>query len=659
MKLINKLYILLIPVILLALMISIYVNINEFNKRIDEAQKNYISANIEDVLNLQNNPIFLHYFDSVQYDLIHEAKIDQENIKLLFNKKYNINQQYSGSMEHIVLVSKNKDIIATASKELNLEIGRVHADKYLENKPYYKSIASIITEQYHGIIVPIYEGDRKELISKDELKGFLVVVYKLQIQSISQLKKEILTNAILFNSLFLAAFLLIIYLISKQIAEPINYLAKQIETLDLEEYENIKLNTNIKEFLFLNQILLENSKEIVKEKKEIADLNATLEEKVKLRTKELEDARDNIKQYQLLFSQNKTIMLFIEPDTEAIIDANQAALNFYGYTYDEIKKLNMSNINTFSSDEMENEIKKSQLEKRNYFIFRHKLKDETIKDVEVHYGYINIKNKSLQYYIIHDITEEIVQKMLAKEEEEILQHQAKLISMGEMLENVSHQWRQPLTIISTSASAIQMEKEFETLTDEYLESSLLRIIDTTKKLSKTIDNFIDFFKTNDKKENFKLYDLWNNTLEIVGSKFKNIGISININIQDIEDVQIYGIKSELAEVIMNVLDNSRDALESKNIDEKYIFVQIYKENNNAVIIIQDSGGGIQDDIINKIFEPYFTTKHKYQGIGLGLYRSEEIINKHLGGVIQVSNSEVVFESKKFMGAKFIITLPLS
>ena len=110
---------------------------------------------------------------------------------------------------------------------------------------------------------------------------------------------------------------------------------------------------------------------------------------------------------------------------------------------------------------------------------------------------------------------------------------------------------------------------------------------------------------------------------------------------------------------MNILNNSRDALEKNNINEKYIFVQIYKENNNAVISIQDSGGGIKDDIINKIFEPYFTTKHQSQGTGLGLHMTYNFIVDGMKGSLKAKNICFDYENENYNGAEFTITLPLS
>ena len=111
-------------------------------------------------------------------------------------------------------------------------------------------------------------------------------------------------------------------------------------------------------------------------------------------------------------------------------------------------------------------------------------------------------------------------------------------------------------------------------------------------------------------------------------------------------------------VILNILNNSIDAFENKKDIEKYIFIDIYKEQNQAILIIKDSAGGIKEDILNRIFEPYFTTKHKSQGTGIGLYMSLEIIQKHMDGTLTATNEEFTYENKDFKGAMFKIILPL-
>ncbi len=258
--------------------------------------------------------------------------------------------------------------------------------------------------------------------------------------------------------------------------------------------------------------------------------------------------------------------------------------------------------------------------------------------------------------VFTNITKQKEQEKLLKDKEQILFQQSKMASMGEMLENIAHQWRQPLSIISTSASGLQAQKEFNQLDDKFLDSSLCTIVESTQHLSKTIDDFRNFFKPDKEKINFLLGDALEKSLNIVNSKFKNRSIKIEKNIVKI---LLKGFENELVQVIMNILNNAKDILEDKDINDRFIIINSYEEDKvYAVLTIQDSGGGIKNDILGKVFEPYFTTKHQKQGTGIGLYMSEEIISKHMHGKLTVENRTFNHNGKQYTGALFKIYIPL-
>jgi signal transduction histidine kinase len=130
-------------------------------------------------------------------------------------------------------------------------------------------------------------------------------------------------------------------------------------------------------------------------------------------------------------------------------------------------------------------------------------------------------------------------------------------------------------------------------------------------------------------------------------------------IKNVEDITILSLENELIQVIMNIFVNAKDALRHTIGDEKYIMIDVYKKEDNLIIQVKDSGGGIKDEIIDKIFEPYFTTKHKFKGTGIGLYMSKLLVEKHLKGSINVKNEEFTFMDKIHKGALFEIVLPIS
>ena len=249
-------------------------------------------------------------------------------------------------------------------------------------------------------------------------------------------------------------------------------------------------------------------------------------------------------------------------------------------------------------------------------------------------------------------------KVISKElqnKEAILNHQSKMAAMGEMLENIAHQWRQPLSVITTSTSAIQLKHELNMLNDKFLNESIESILENSEYLSHTIDDFRGFFQKEKEKEVFLLKDSIEKTLKLLQSKLKKQNLIVSSEDNNIE-VKTY--KNELIQVILVVLNNAKDALENLLDNEKLIFIKTFKDNEFAYIEIKDNAKGIKENIINKIFDPYFTTKHQSKGTGIGLYMAREIVTKHLEGEILAKNTQYIYNNQTYFGAKFTIKLPL-
>ena len=237
---------------------------------------------------------------------------------------------------------------------------------------------------------------------------------------------------------------------------------------------------------------------------------------------------------------------------------------------------------------------------------------------------------------------------------ELLSQKSKLAAMGEMIGNIAHQWRQPLSIITTASSGVKIQKEMNCLTDKTLFDSMDTISTTAEHLSNTIDDFKDFFKPDKEKTIFMLD-------KPIEKTFKLLAAQLNTNdvvfIKDIETLKVEGYERELIQVLLNIINNSLDAF-CEDSTYKYVFINVYRENGNVIIKIKDNAGGIKGDLIKRIFEPYFTTKHKSQGTGLGLYISQEIISRHMNGIIEVQNNKFTYKNKQYTGALFKIILPL-
>ena len=226
--------------------------------------------------------------------------------------------------------------------------------------------------------------------------------------------------------------------------------------------------------------------------------------------------------------------------------------------------------------------------------------------------------------------------------------------MGEMIGNIAHQWRQPLSLISTVSSGLKFKYEMGTFNEKEYVSSLEKILESTNYLSNTIDDFRNFFKTDKEVVEFSIQSVITKSINLMGNSFTSDNVSLELNINN---QLVIGYENELLQSLLNILNNAKDALKEKE-DNKVIIISTDIINDILRINIQDSAGGVPQDIINKIYEPYFTTKHQSQGTGIGLYMTKEIIVKHMNGQIEVSNTEFEYNNNKLTGALFSISIPL-
>jgi signal transduction histidine kinase len=270
-----------------------------------------------------------------------------------------------------------------------------------------------------------------------------------------------------------------------------------------------------------------------------------------------------------------------------------------------------------------------------------------------------VEKKTYQLKELNDKLEEKIEERVLeiKEKDSILIQQTKMAAMGEMLQNIAHQWRQPLSSISTSSTGVKLLNEMNVLNDSDLNKSMDNINESAQYLSQTIEDFRDFFDPrNSKQKEFKIAHTINKTLKLVKSQFAAKEIEI---IKHIEDISIVSIENELIQVLVNILNNSRDALIKKENQKRMVFINVYKRENRLIIEIKDNANGIKEEIIYRIFEPYFTTKHQSQGTGVGLYMSENIIRTHLKGTINVKNETYIYNERNYTGAKFTIEINLA
>ena len=231
--------------------------------------------------------------------------------------------------------------------------------------------------------------------------------------------------------------------------------------------------------------------------------------------------------------------------------------------------------------------------------------------------------------------EEEIQKRL--EHEKLLIEQSRLAEMGDMIGNIAHQWRQPLNALSLVIGNIKDAYSFGKLDDVRLEKSVEKSNMLIQKMSTTIDDFRDFFKPEKDKKVFTLEESVEDTLNLLEASLKNSNIRLEKEFSG--NIMIKGYHNEFTQVILNILNNSKDALLEKDIEEPFIKIKTFSEGTKAFLCIEDNAGGIPDTVIDRIFEPYFTTKEQGKGTGIGLHMSKTIIEGHMDGILSAKNSD--------------------
>ena len=289
----------------------------------------------------------------------------------------------------------------------------------------------------------------------------------------------------------------------------------------------------------------------------------------------------------------------------------------------------------------QNELKNS----RNKLELRVQERTKELEDVNS-----KLEEKSKLLKELNDGLEERVKEEIRKQQkqEQLLIQQSKLAAMGEMIGNIAHQWRQPLNALSLVLQNINFAYEMDDLSEEFMHKSMDKANLLTNTMSKTIDDFRNFFKPNKQEVEFFLSDAVKNAISLIESTFQHHNITVESKIND--DVNIKGFPNEFSQVILNILNNAKDAIIENNVNSGKVLINVEKVDNNAIISIIDNAGGIPDNVLEKVFNPYFTTKEEGKGTGIGLYMSKTIIETNMNGKLEVENIE--------NGAKFTIIIPI-
>ena len=335
-----------------------------------------------------------------------------------------------------------------------------------------------------------------------------------------------------------------------------------------------------------------------------------------------------------LFMQNVPASVFIKDESRTIIFANNTAKEFFDNK--EVIGLKSENILSPKQAAQANAIDGVILEHgyidvvEEYSDFRGEKHTYRIMGFIIKNG--NAKNIGT---IIVDITQSYNDKKKLEEQEELMIIQSRHAAMGEMISMIAHQWRQPISVISMYANNILADIELETLDEKSLREYTEGIETQTQELSKTIDDFRNFFKPERIMEETSVEDVLHDALGVIGKSLENNDIEVALELESCKNIETYS--RELMQVIINIIQNAKDALLEKEIKDKKILISLKDEETFLSLRVCDNAGGVAKEHLFSVFDAYFTTKGAKDGTGLGLYMSKTIVEKHLHGSLEVTN----------------------
>lgn len=247
------------------------------------------------------------------------------------------------------------------------------------------------------------------------------------------------------------------------------------------------------------------------------------------------------------------------------------------------------------------------------------------------------KQRELEEFndLLANRVEEAVAELRNKDQ--MLIQQNRLAAMGEMINYIAHQWRQPLNNIGLIVQNIEASSECGELTVDELEREVGTVMQLIMHMSQTINDFSNFFRQDKEKETFFVNEVVNRSLELIVATLGKHHISVETSSE--EPVTAFGYQNEYAQVLLNIIANARDVLAEKRAADGHITIRVASENGRTLVTIRDNGGGIAEDILPRIFDPYFTTKEPGKGTGIGLYMSKVIIEQNMGGRLTAANVE--------------------
>ena len=501
------------------------------------------------------------------------------------------------------MVRKKGSGLISKLKKLYPNIKIKETDNFEET---FKMVAN--GEAYYTIAtLPVVEYYKNRYKLKNlQIAGYTDLIYKL---GIAVRKDKPLLRNILYKTLKTIPKITQKIIYAKWVKKPIN---------NYDKYREIILTIIIIFFVIIMFFLYKNyylNKEIEKATKLLKEKNKILEEK------------------------NANIQVLLDATMEGILitenfiikGVNKSALKIGGFdnANEVIGKNLLSLLGTPNDVQKVSKQIKENNEIEPYEVIGKK-KDGSTYIALAQGKNLIINGKNLRVSTFIDLT-------TTKEKDKLIFQQSKMAAMGEMIGNIAHQWRQPLNSLSLYISNCQLDYEFGDLTQEKMEEFQKKSNELIQKMSQTINDFRNFLSPNKQKEKFSVLKIIEDSLRFIEGSFKANDIQIINHI--VNDIEIEGFPNELIQVLLNIFNNSKDALKEREKENRKIILNLIETDKEIQIIIKDNGGGIPEKIIDRVCEPYFTTKFKSEGTGLGLYMSKMIIETSFKGKLFIENIE--------------------
>jgi len=383
------------------------------------------------------------------------------------------------------------------------------------------------------------------------------------------------------------------------------------------------------------------SLELAQEVAKVQELNNSLEKKVEMKVKEIKRSQAY---FETIFNTTRDAIAVIDKETNFLF-ANKAYFNLTKLTNRELYQKSCYELTIDEDRDYSTKIIGEAFRRGFYYDFKVRLitKEENIIDVS---NDIVAMPDGVSYLLVtRDVTLENRLRREKEFQEQQLLQQSRLAQMGEMISMIAHQWRQPLAAIGASSAKLRIKAHLNKSNNEMIIKSAENIEGLIQHLSQTINDFRDFFKSDKIKRYSSYTEMIDAVFDIATATIHSKKITIVKSLNSEDKMSTY--VSEVKQVILNLLKNAEDALLDEDIENPQITISTYRERDMVVLEVSDNAGGIPDNIISKVFDPYFSTKKEKNGTGLGLYMSKTIIEEHCGGTLTVENGSegAVFKIK--------------